>query len=125
MCSLDLSRRIGWRIFVLAILLAWLASGERNSVYSQAPRAASKPAAARATVGAPEPVPPEKLREDFRILRSALEEGHPGIYRYTPKEVLDQRFDEAEKALDHPMNVYEFYRVVAPGVAALKCGHTG
>ena len=71
-----------------------------------------------------ERVPPEKLREDFRILRGALEEGHPGIYRYTPKEELDKRFDGAERALDRPMNVYEFYRVVAPAVASLKCGHT-
>jgi hypothetical protein len=45
-------------------------------------------------------VPPEKLREDFRILRGALEEGHPGIYRYTPKQVLDRRLDQAEMALD-------------------------
>src|SRR5262249_33058675 len=64
-------------------------------------------------------------REDFRILRGALEEGHPGIYRYTPKAELDKRFDQAEQALDRPMNVYEFYRLVAPAVAALKCGHTG
>jgi hypothetical protein len=38
---------------------------------------------------------------------------------------LDRRFDQAEKALDRPMNVYEFYRIVAPVVAAIKCGHTG
>src|SRR5439155_23920228 len=72
-----------------------------------------------------ERVVPEKLREDFRILRGALEEGHPGIYRYTPKAELDKRFNQAEKALDRPMDVYEFYRIVAPAVAALKCGHTG
>ena len=69
-------------------------------------------------------VPPDKLLEDFRILRGALEEGHPGIYRYTRKTDLDQCFDQAEKALDRPMNVYEFYRIVAPAVANVKCGHT-
>src|SRR5262249_7941714 len=37
----------------------------------------------------------------------------------------DKRFDEAAKALDRPMTVYEFYRIVAPVVAAIKCGHTG
>src|SRR5215813_5523346 len=72
-----------------------------------------------------ERVPPDKLREDFRILRGALEEGHPGIYRYTPKSELDRLFEQTEKALDRPMNVYEFYRVVAPAVAMVKCGHTG
>jgi hypothetical protein len=75
--------------------------------------------------GAANRVPPEQLREDFLILRRALEEGHPGIYRYTTRTELDKRFEEAEKALDRPMTVYEFYRIVAPVVAAIKCGHTG
>lgn len=71
-----------------------------------------------------ERIEPEKLRADFRIARKALEEGHGGIYRYTSKEKLDCRFDEAEKSLTKPMNVIEFYRVLAPIVAAVKCGHT-
>src|SRR5262249_21827622 len=75
--------------------------------------------------GAANPVPAEQLREDFLILRRALEEGHPGIYRYTARAELDKRFDEAAKALDRPMTVHEFYRIVAPVVAAIKCGHTG
>ena len=69
-------------------------------------------------------IEPEKLREDFRILRSALEEGHPGIYRYTPKADLDSVFDATAARLDRPMTALEFYRVLAPVVAALKCGHT-
>src|SRR6266568_843556 len=69
-------------------------------------------------------IEPEKLREDFRILRSALEEGHPGIYRYTPKAELDSVFDATAARIDRPMTALEFYRVLAPVVAALKCGHT-
>src|SRR5262249_9230170 len=38
---------------------------------------------------------------------------------------LDHIFDTAERSLDHPMDVYEFARVLAPAVAAIKCGHTG
>jgi hypothetical protein len=89
----------------------------------------AKPEAKKEAPGARDagskPVPPEKLREDWHILRGALEEGHSGIYRYTPKAELDRRFDLVDKALDRPMNVYEFYRVVAPAVAGVKCGHTG
>src|SRR5215469_13134075 len=125
MCGLDPTRRPGLPIFLLAALSACAASGGLNSGDSQPTSAGSNPAAARTSAAAPDPVPPEKLREDLRILRGALEEGHPGIYRYTPKPVLDRRFDQAEKALDHPMSVYEFYRIVAPVVAAIKCGHTG
>lgn len=68
---------------------------------------------------------PEQLREDFQIARRALEEGHSGIYRYTPKPQLDRSFDAAARSLDHPMDAYEFARVLAPAVAAIKCGHTG
>jgi hypothetical protein len=68
---------------------------------------------------------PDQLVADFRIARQALEEGHSGIYRYTSKEDLDRLFNQAEKALAKPISVVEFYRVLAPVVAAIKCGHTG
>jgi hypothetical protein len=67
---------------------------------------------------------PAQLREDFRIARQSLEEGHSGLYRYTNKAELDRIFDEAEESLDHPMDLDEFYRVMAPTIAAIKCGHT-
>src|SRR5579863_7188064 len=67
---------------------------------------------------------PKQLREDFQISRQALEEAHPGLYRYTKKAELDRIFDAAEKSLDHPMDFYEFYRVMALPIAAIKCGHT-
>jgi len=67
---------------------------------------------------------PAQLREDFRIARQSLEEGHSGLYRYTNKAELDRIFDEAEESLDHPMGLDEFYRVMATTIAAIKCGHT-
>jgi Peptidase family S41 len=117
------NRPYGFGIFLLAALSACAAGGALQADALQPVRPESKKAAT--APAAPDRVPVEKLREDFRILRGALEEGHPGIYRYTPKKELDQRFDQAEKALDRAMNVYEFYRIVAPAVAAVKCGHTG
>jgi hypothetical protein len=67
---------------------------------------------------------PKQLREDFQIARQCLEEAHPGLYRYTKKADMDRIFDEAEKSLNHPMDFYEFYRVMALPIAAIKCGHT-
>ncbi len=66
----------------------------------------------------------EQLVEDFQIARHALEEGHSGIYRYTSKAELDRAFDRAAKSLDRSMNAYEFFRVMAPVIALIKCGHT-
>src|SRR2546430_7098451 len=63
---------------------------------------------------------PGQLREDFHIARQALEEAHPGLYRYTRKVEMDRIFGEAEKSLNHSMDFYEFYRVMALPVAAIK-----
>src|SRR5215470_6047420 len=67
---------------------------------------------------------PKQLQEDFQIARQALEESQSGLYRYTTKAELDQVFERAEKSLDHPMDFYEFYRLMMPTIAAIKCGHT-
>jgi hypothetical protein len=88
------------------------------------PSPATLPASLPASLPGTEKLAPEALREDFRIARHALEEGHAGIYRYTPKRVLDRIFDDAERAIDRPMDAYEFYRLLAPVIAAIKCGHT-
>ena len=111
-------------VFVLCALSSLTVTAGSHSGAAQPSSAEPKKLTTGAAAAEMQRVPPEKLREDFRILHAALEEGHPGIYRYTPKEELDKRFDRAERALDRPMNVYEFYRVVAPAVAGLKCGHT-
>lgn len=69
-------------------------------------------------------IEPKLLQEDFRVARSALEEGHSGIYRYTPKTELDRAFDAAAKQIVDPMTPLEFYRLLAPVAAKIKCGHT-
>jgi Peptidase family S41 len=112
-------------VVLIATLFLSAVCAAGNACAAQPATIDSKKATTPEPAKVPEPVPPQKLREDFRILRQALEEGHPGIYRYTPKAELNDRFNRAEKALGRPMNVYEFYRIVAPAVAALKCGHTG
>ncbi len=65
-----------------------------------------------------------QLLVDFRIARQALEEGHSGLYRYTSKAELDRILDRTERSLTRPMSVLEFYQVLTPVVAAVKCGHT-
>jgi len=35
----------------------------------------------------------EELLEDFTVLRTALEEAHPGIYRYKSKSKINALFD--------------------------------
>jgi hypothetical protein len=95
-----------------------------EAVRANEPPGEPKAVTAPAAEAADEKLDPEKLRADFRIARQALEEGHGGIYRYTSKEELDRVFYQAEKSLTRPMSTLEFYRVLAPVVASIKCGHT-
>jgi hypothetical protein len=67
---------------------------------------------------------PGQLRDDFRVLRQSLEEAQPGLYRRVSRNELDRLFLEAERSLDRPLDVFEFYRLMTPLVAAIKCGHT-
>lgn len=66
-----------------------------------------------------------QLRQDFKILRTALEEGHAGLYRYSPKAEMDAHFESVEKNLDRSMTELEFFRLLAPLIAHIHDGHTG
>src|SRR5215831_9463832 len=66
---------------------------------------------------------PANLQEDFHVFRSALEEGDSGLYRYVSKKQMDEAFDRTLARLNHPMTALEFYRAIAPAMAAVECGH--
>lgn len=68
--------------------------------------------------------PPDQMKQDLKVLRQALEEGHPGLYLYTAKEEFDKRFDQLDKTFDQPMTLRQFYLEVAPLVEKVYCGHT-
>ncbi len=70
------------------------------------------------------PLTVPQLQSDFQLARRALEDAHGGIYRYTPKAQLDRVFAQAAAQLNQPMEAMAFQRILAPAVAALRCGHT-
>lgn len=67
---------------------------------------------------------PVELKEDLSTLKYHLETVHPGLYTYTSKEKLDQRFAEIEAQLDQSMTDIEFYRLVSPLLTPIGNGHT-
>lgn len=66
----------------------------------------------------------KELKDDFRLLRTALEEGHAGLYRYTPKQELDQQFEALLGKLTQPLTANEFLLHLAPLIANINDGHT-
>lgn len=66
----------------------------------------------------------EQLKSDFDLMRRALQDGHPGIYRYTPKDSIRLIFDQVYRSIDHEMTEKEFRLAITPAIDKIRCGHT-
>ena len=66
----------------------------------------------------------DQLKQDLISLKSKLEKYHAGLYRYTSKEELNKVFDQVMSNLDHDMDQVGYYRLIAPYIASINCGHT-
>lgn len=67
---------------------------------------------------------PEQLKNDYRIFRNTLEESHPSLYWFTPKDSMDLIFDKTYARIADSMNERQFGTLLMPVVAAIRCGHT-
>jgi hypothetical protein len=65
-----------------------------------------------------------QMQADFDLMRHALEEAHPGLYRYSTKAQMDREFDDQRAKLSRPMTKPQFEVVVAQTIASIRCGHT-
>jgi hypothetical protein len=85
---------------------------------------ASAQTAPKRLVDAPGLYSVAQLQADLSFLRRALEEVHPGLYSYTPKDSLDHAFDRTAAQLTQPLEEAAFWRLLQPLVARVHCGHT-
>jgi hypothetical protein len=67
---------------------------------------------------------PEALKEDYRIFRETLEESHPSLYWYTPRDSMNYYFDEAARMLSDSMTENGFRYVLSSVLSRIRCGHT-
>lgn len=68
---------------------------------------------------------PEKLQQDFDLMRNIMEKFHPSMYWYTPKDSVDRIFDFYRAAIRDSMTEQQFgFRIVAPVTTSIRCGHT-
>lgn len=65
-----------------------------------------------------------QMQADFDLMRHALEEAHPGLYRYSTKAQMDAIFDAQRAKLSRPMAKTQFEVVVAQALSSIRCGHT-
>ena len=67
--------------------------------------------------------PVEDLQSDVDKIYKQLKKHHPKLYQYTPKTVLDFKFDSLKSSITKPMNSRQFYKKLAPVLAHVKQGH--
>ncbi|MEJ7769931.1 MAG: S41 family peptidase [Chitinophagaceae bacterium] len=69
-------------------------------------------------------IPKEKLQKDFTLFRQILEEGHPGLYWYTPKDSVDHYFDVTYSKITDTMTEPAFKTLLSYMISKINCGHT-
>ena len=89
-------------IAVFSILFAKISFANSH----QLPTEPNKPAYAKT-------IPPDKLKKDLDFLFKTIEEVHPNMYAYTPKEEFIPLRDELYHQIKRPMTRLEFYKITA------------
>src|SRR5919199_483259 len=69
-------------------------------------------------------IPIAALRSDFRLMQNALEELHPSLYLYTPKDTIDAVFARGYASIKRPMTETQFMNLLYPVIRQIRCGHT-
>src|SRR2546423_2212469 len=67
--------------------------------------------------------PPEQLQEDYKLFRGMLEESHPSLYWYTPKDTVDYYFNEGARRLNDSLPEYKFRYILSYVLSGIKFGH--
>jgi hypothetical protein len=78
-----------------------------------------------ATTAADTELTADAAREDFDLMRQALEEAQSGLCRYATKAQIDRAFDGTRAKFDRPISKREFLAAMSEAFTPIRCGHTG
>ncbi|MBW8851760.1 MAG: peptidase S41 [Xanthomonadales bacterium] len=108
------------RRFAARCLIACLC-GLPAALPARAQDAIATPAAA---TPAPVRLTAEQARRELRILKRALTDLHPGLYRYATPAELDAAFARADAEVADGSDALAMYRIASRLAAVVRCGHT-
>ncbi len=60
---------------------------------------------------------------DVDKIYTQLQRHHPKLYQYTPKDVLDYKFDSLKKTINTSLDSRSFYKKLAPVITHVRQGH--
>ena len=67
---------------------------------------------------------PKQLRQDYTVFRKVLEESHPSLYWFTPKDSMNYYFDQGFEELKDSMTEPRFKTLLSSITSRIHCGHT-
>lgn len=67
---------------------------------------------------------PQQLLTDYTLFRNILEDLHPGLYWYTPKDSMDFYFEKGRSMLLDSLTEPGFRNVLSYVISKIGCGHT-
>jgi hypothetical protein len=67
---------------------------------------------------------PQQLERDYNIFQNVLEESHPGLYWYTPKDSMDHYFAWGRQQIKDSLTEPQFEKTIGYILAQIDCGHT-
>ncbi|MEQ9378117.1 MAG: S41 family peptidase [Imperialibacter sp.] len=66
----------------------------------------------------------EQQKEDFKIFRESLKEGHAGLYYYIDSLSLEKKLDSIANTFENKVSREDFYLKLAYSISLLNHGHT-
>ncbi len=67
----------------------------------------------------------QQLQQDYSLLRNILEQKHPSLYWYTPRDSMDMYFAKYYSNIKDSMTEQQFgWKIIAPLTDKIHCGHT-
>src|SRR6476660_3894772 len=69
-------------------------------------------------------IPPAVLQKDFQFFRNVLEESHPSLYWFEPKDSINYYFDLLQNGLTDSLTERQFRTRMNYLLAKIRCGHT-
>ncbi len=66
----------------------------------------------------------QQAEKDYSLYRDILEEHHPSLYWYTPKDSMDYYFSYGQQQLKDSMTEPELRKILNYVTAKINCGHT-
>jgi len=65
-----------------------------------------------------------QLQKDYTVFRKVLEESHPSLYWFTPKDSMDYYFEDGFRHLNDSMTETQFRNILSYVISKIHCGHT-